>query len=460
VSRIGREPDRRQGFLLPVDMADWVPETDLVHLLLDAVDLMDLSRFEAHYTKRGAGAPPFAPRLLVSVLLYAYASGHRSSRQIERLCGRDAGFRLIVGAQVPDHSVIARFRKRHRGDLETLFVEILKLCHAAGLVRVGVVALDGTKVKANAALDANRTARSLAEEVASMLAQAEAVDAEEDTRLGLRRGDELPEGLADRSQRLARLKACRERLEREALQQAARQQEKIDARAAEEQATGRRKRGRKPRPARANVDAEAKANPSDPDSRIMKSRRGYLQGYNAQAVVTRDQIIVASGVTQQANDVHQLVPMIDRALAVVETVMGENARIGSALADAGYWSHENAALETADCEYLIATTKDWKQRKAMRDAPPPRGRIPKAMTARDRMERKLLTRRGRGLYRLRGQTVEPVFGQMKVNQGADAFMMRGHQECEGEWSLHCAAHNLRKLHSQSARRGRKARETP
>jgi transposase len=150
-----REPDRRQGFLLPVDMADWVPETDLVHLLLDAVDLMDLSRFEAHYTKRGAGAPPFAPRLLVSVLLYAYASGHRSSRQIERLCGRDAGFRLIVGAQVPDHSVIARFRKRHRGDLETLFVEILKLCHAAGLVRVGVVALDGTKVKANAALDAN-----------------------------------------------------------------------------------------------------------------------------------------------------------------------------------------------------------------------------------------------------------------------------------------------------------------
>lgn len=147
--------------------------------------------------------------------------------------------------------------------------------------------------------------------------------------------------------------------------------------------------------------------------------------------------------------------MIDRALAMVEVVMDEDTRIGAALMDAGYWSEDNMAMETADCAYLIATTKDWKQRKAMRDAPPPRGQMPKNMSARDRMERKLLTRRGRDLYRLRGQTVEPVFGQMKENQRAGAFMIRGHEECDGEWALHCAAHNLRKLHSESARRRKK-----
>lgn len=453
-----REPDRRQRFLLPVDMADWVGETDMVHLLLDAVALMDLCAFESHYTKRGAGAPPFAPWMMVCVLLYAYANGHRSSRKIERLCERDAGFRMIVGDEVPDHSVIARFRKRHRRDLEVLFVEVLKLCHAAGLVRLGVVALDGTKVKANAALDANRTAESLEGEVAAMLAEAEAVDAEEDKLFGDRRGDELPESLVKRMDRLARLKACQERLQDEAKVRAARQQEKIDTREAEEKASGKRKRGRRPKPAEAAVDTEAKANPTDPASRIMKSRKGYLQGYNAQAVVTQDQIVIAPGVTSQANDVHQLIPMIDKTLAVIEAVLGEEAEIGTALMDAGYWSEDNAATETADCEYLIATTKDWKQRKALRDAPPPRGRRPKAMTASQRMERKLLTKRGRELYRLRGQTVEPVFGQMKERQGADGFMMRGDEECEGEWSLHCAAHNLRKLHRESVRRRQRGRK--
>lgn len=450
-----REPDRRQRFLLPVDMADWVAETDMVHLLLDAVALMDLSAFESHYTRRGAGAPPFAPWMMVCVLLYAYANGYRSSRKIERQCQRDAGFRMIVGTEVPDHSVIARFRKHHRGDLEALFVEVLKLCHAAGLVRLGVVALDGTKVKANASLAANRTATSLASEVAAMLSEAEAIDAAEDEMFGESRGDELPAGLRNASGRLARLRSCQERLQGEAEAQRARQQDKIDARAAEETARGRAKRGRKPKPARLAVDEDAKANVTDPDSRIMKSRKGYLQGYNAQAMVTADQIILAPDVTNQANDVHQLAPMIAKTLATMEAVTGDEVVLGVGLFDAGYWSDGNAATETAECEYLIATTKDWKQRKALRDASPPRGRLPKDMTARDRMERKLLTKRGRALYRLRGQTVEPVFGQMKETQGADRFMMRGDQETRGEWSLHCAAHNLRKLHSESVHSGNK-----
>ncbi|MFD0386570.1 transposase [Tistrella bauzanensis] len=179
-----REPDRRQRFLLPVDMSDWVCEADMVHLLLDAIELVDLSAFEAHYTRRGVGAPPFSPSMMVCVLIYAYANGHRSSRKIERLCERDAGFRMIVGDEVPDHSVIARFRKRHRSAFEALFAEVLKLCHRAGLVRLGVVALDGTKVKANASLSANRTAGPLAAEVAAMVSEAEAADAAEDALFG------------------------------------------------------------------------------------------------------------------------------------------------------------------------------------------------------------------------------------------------------------------------------------
>jgi transposase len=455
-----REPDRRQSFLLPVDMKDWVPETDMVHLLVDIVGLMDLSAFEARYTKRGTGAPPFAPWMMVCVLIYAYAHGHRSSRKIERLCERDAGFRLIVGHEVPDHSVIARFRKRHRCEFEALFAEVLKLCIEAGLVRLGVVALDGTKVKANASLAANRTARSLEAEVAAMVSEAEETDAAEDAMFGDQRGDEVPAGLREPCGRLARLRSCLDRLRADAAEQADAQQEKIDARAAAEKATGKARRGRKPKPAEAAIDEDAKANVTDPASRIMKGRKGFLQGYNAQAVVTAGQIILAADVTHQANDVHQLVPMIAKTLAMMEAVSGEEVGLGTGLFDAGYWSEDNAATETAECEYLIATTKDWKQRKAMRDAPPPRGRMPKGMSARDRMERRLLTKRGRTLYRLRGQTVEPVFGQMKENQGADRFMMRGNEEAKGEWTLHCSAHNLRKLHSESVRRRREGQKWP
>jgi len=453
-----REPDRRQRYLLPVDMADWVPETDMVHLLLDVVALMDLSAFEQHYTKRGTGAPPFAPWMMVCLLIYAYANGQRSSRRIERLCERDAGFRMIVGSEVPDHSVIARFRKRHRSEFEALFVEVLKLCHAAGLVRLGVVALDGTKVKANAAMAANRTARSLEKEisleaeVASMVSEAETTDAAEDAMFGDERGDEMPADLRDPSGRNARLRTCLDRIRAEAQAEAARQQEKIDTRASEEKATGKAKRGRKPKPAEDVVDEEAKANVTDPDSRIMKSRKGYIQGYNAQAMVTAEQIIIAQDETNQANDVQQLTPMVARTLATMEAVTGDEVALGVGLFDAGYWSEENVAKETEACEYLIATNKDWKQRQAMRDAPPPRGRMPKDTSPRDRMERKLLTKRGRALYRLRGQTVEPVFGQMKETQGADRFMMRGDQETKGEWALHCAAHNFRKLHSESVRK--------
>jgi transposase len=295
MARFFREPDRRQRYLLPVDMLDWLPEDDIVHLLVDAVALMDLSAFEATYKVGKAGQAPFSPRILLALLLYAYSHGIRSSRAIERRCGRDAGFRFIVGAEVPDHTVIARFRRRHAERMKAVFLAVLELCREAGLIRLGLVALDGTKVKANAALDANRTARSIEAEIARMLAEAETVDAREDDLFGTRRGDELPEGLSKAADRRARLLACQEKLARQAAEAAARQQAKIETRAAEERATGRRKRGRKPKPPDPAIDLEAAANVTDPESGIMKSRHGWLQGYNAQLVVTREQIILAAG---------------------------------------------------------------------------------------------------------------------------------------------------------------------
>jgi transposase len=453
MARFFRAPDRRQRFLLPVDMMEWLPEDDIVHLMVDAVGLMDLSKFEATCKVGGAGQSPFAPAMLLAVLIYAYSHGVRSSRVIERLCRRDAGYRFIVGNEVPDHSVIARFRQRHVGQMMGVFLQVLDLCREAGLIRLGLVALDGTKVKANAGLDANRTASTIEEQVSRMLAEAEATDAQEDRRLfGADAGSPvMPRGLGRHADRLARLKACREKLKARAAAAAVRQQEKIAAREAEEKASGKRKRGRKPKAPDPSVDPDTVVNPTDPDSGIMKTRHGWLQGYNAQAVVTPDQIILAADVTCEANDVHQLSGMLDQAQANVEAVMGEDAVLGAAVADAGYWSEANADSQTEECELFIATRKDRKQRAALRDAPAPRGRMPKSLTARQRMDRKLRTKRGRTLYRQRGAAIEPVFGQMKDRQSAGRFSMRGLERCRGEWQLDAAVHNLRKLHRDSVR---------
>lgn len=445
-----RAPDRRQRFLLPVDMMDWLPEDDIVYLIVDAVDVMDLSGFEATCKVGHAGQAPFAPAMMLALLIYAYSHGVRSSRVIERLCRRDAGYRFIVGDEVPDHSVIARFRQHHAGRMKSMFLQVLELCREAGLIRLGLVALDGTKVKANAALDANRTASSIEEQIGRMLAEAEATDAREDRQFGAESGGPgLPADLKRRGDRLSQLKACQEKLANRAAAAAARQQEKIAAREMEQKATGRRKRGRKPKQPDPNMDPDRTANPTDPDSGIMKTRRGWVQGYNAQAVVTPDQIILAAEVTTEANDVRQLTGMLNQAQANVAGVMGEDATLGAAVADAGYWSEANADSQTEECELFIATQKDHKQRAALRDAPAPRGRMPRSMTARERMERKLRTQRGRALYRRRGAAVEPVFGQMKERQGADRFSMRGLERCRGEWQLDAAVHNLRKLHRDS-----------
>jgi hypothetical protein len=305
-------------------------------------------------------------------------------------------------------TVIARFRRRHVERLETIFVRVLEMCRDAGLIQLGLVVLDGTNVKANALLEANRSAATIDEQVGRMMAEAESADRREDRLFG-------PEGRETLPKALARLRTCQAKLQRQA---AARQQAKIDARSAEEQATGKRRRGRKPKPANTSVDPDRVANPTDPDSGIMKTRQGWVQGYNAQAVVTPQQIILAAEVTTDANEVQQLKPMLDFIQAVVEQVMGEDAVLGAVAADAGYWSEENAASQIVECELFIATRQDRQQRAELRDAPAPRGRLPKGLSARERMQRKLRTRRGRAIYRQRGASVEPVFGQMKERQDA------------------------------------------
>ena len=439
--------DREQGYLMPPSVRDWLREEDLAWFIVDAVEQMELGEFYAAYREDGWGAAAYDPALMASVLLYAYCQGVRSSRRIGMALERDVGFRVVAANAQPDFRTICRFRAEHEEALEKLFAQVLGLCREAGLVKLGAVALDGTKVAANAALDANRSHEAIEEEVRRMLTEAKATDAEEDARYGPeRRGDELPEGLGRRAERLKRLREAKERLEREAEAAGKASQEHLLQRQAQEEATGKKKRGRKPKVVEPGPTEGAKANTTDPDSRIMKSRQGYVQGYNVQAVVTEDQIIVAIGVTQEANDVKQLEPML-QTLEHTLVVAGIEERPKVGLADAGYWSEANIKVCSRPemPELLIATTKDWKQRKAARERGCPRGRIPKGLSLRERMERKLLTKRGRALYKKRGVLVEPVFGQVKEGQGFRRFMRRGIRAASNEAGIIATAHNLLKL---------------
>ena len=438
--------DRNQSYLLPPSLADWLPQGHLAWFVLDAVDQIDLSPFYEKYHINGVGNSAFNPSMMVALLIYAYCSGERSSRQIEKHCQSDVAYKVIAANQSPDHSTISRFRKDNQSHLKTLFLEILRLCAEAGLVKLGNVSLDGTKIKANASLAANRTEEHLEKEIEQMLSEAAAKDAQEDKAFGIdKRGDEMPEELKDRNSRIHRLKACKERLEQEKAQAIAAQQDKIEQRVAKEESTGQKARGRKPKPPEEAHNKESKANVTDPDSRIMKTQKGYVQGLNAQAVVTEQQVIVAEDVTQQENDKKQLHPMLEQAESNRQAVEIEE-KIGVALADCGYGSEENFTKTAAGgIELLVATQKDHKQRKAMKEQPPPDEPIPDGLSPTELMERKLLTERGRQLYKLRGQSVEPVFGQIKDVRGFDRFMQRGLEACRGEWSLVCATHNLLKL---------------
>ena len=306
------ECNRDQMYLMPVSIREWLPEDHLAWFILDAVREFALISFYRRHRSDGWGRAAYEPEMMVSLLVYAYCLGIRSSREIERACVVDVGFRVIAANQRPDYTTICRFRKENETELADLFTAVLELCAQAGLVKVGVVAIDGTKMTGNTSLAANRTYEYLEKEVQQMLQEAEEKDTQEDALYGKNhRGDELPTELATRESRLARLNEAKAQLEHQAQQKAAVQEEKIERRKQEEE-TGKKKRGRKPREPDEIPQEKAKANLTDLDSRIMKTRHGYVQGYNAQAVVTKEQVIVAAEVTQQQNDVRQLHPMLER----------------------------------------------------------------------------------------------------------------------------------------------------
>jgi transposase len=446
-------PDRDQGFLLPPSLRDWLPESDYVWFIIDTVEKMDLAAFTSSARLDGKGGAWYSPKMMVALLVYAYSVGVRSSRKIEQLCERDIAFRIICGNLKPDHSSIARFRQLHEKEFRVLFARVLELCREAGLTKAGVIALDGTKLAGNASLAANRTDDLLQAEVEKIVKEAAAKDAEEDGLHGKDRGDELPKDLRHAEDRKRRIEEClRQIQERKAAEQAKR--DELLQKRAEQEAAGKKPRGRKPAE---NPEAkEAKANVTDPESRTMKNGKGFLQGYNAQAVANDRQIIVAADVTQDQNDKRQLHPMIDNAVENL-TAAGETKLPKVALADAGYPSEDALSRPLAgNIEPIVATRKEELERTT--NGPVPRGRIPKRATATERMRRKTRTKRGKALYKLRGQIIEPVFGQIKTcQQRVDRFSRRGKDACDSEWKLICAVHNLRKLWSHSSKGGGKGK---
>lgn len=445
VGKTFRRFDPDQMLLLPPSLDEWLPADHLARFVAELVgEHLDLSRFLAAFTE-GRGAPPYDPRLMLRILIYGYATGVRSSRKLEAACTDVVAFRWLAAGSAPDYRSIARFRRRHLSALGQVFHQALVLCQAAGMVTLGRVALDGTKLRANAsrrkAMSYARMSEKekiLAAEVDDLLAEADRIDRDEDARFGKnRRGDELPEQLRRRETRLAAIRAAKQALEQQAADAAAqaaraRSRERGDDDTAEAKAAAAAEQA-VPKP-------KAQRNFTDPESRIMKTSDGsFHQCYNAQAVVdAAHQIIVAVDVNDCASDVANLIPMSEQATANTGTAPTQ------VLADAGYCSTDNLAAAAAHgSEFFIATG-----RRSHDEPPPvaPRGPIPKTATAKQKMARKLSTKRGRAVYARRKVIVEPVFGQMHTLQNAKQLLLRGLDGARGEWLLLAACHNLRKLH--------------
>jgi transposase len=423
---------------MPPSLSDWLPGDHLALFMLDVVEELDLSVFYARWRSDGLGRAASEPSVMVSVLVYASCVGERSSRRIERRCSEDVAFWVLSANQVPDHATIAWFLQSNKGAVCALFGQVLSLCQKAGLVKLGVLALDGTKIAANASGPANRTRGGLEEEAARIVAEAIATDQEEDVRYGDGRGDELPPELADPGRRRARIAAAKARLDAEDARRQAEYEEPRSAKAAAAATRTTRGGGRPLTPKRPK--SELRANVTDPDRSIMHDSAGYLQGYNAQAVVTQDQIIVAGDVTQEASDNHQLVPMVGAAQHNLSAA-GVREPIGAVVADAGYWSQPSAACDAGPELFIATNTK-----RARAQPPLPRtGRLRASATPLQLMERKLKTKRGRAIYAKRAITVEPVFGQIKEIRGARRFHRRGLSAVDCEWKLLAMTHNILKM---------------
>lgn len=444
-----------QIYLLPPNIADWLPEGHLAQFVSEVVDQLDLQAiFAAYENGDERGQPPYHPGMMLKLLMYGYCTGKPSSRKIEKATWEEVAYRVLSGDQHPDHDSIAEFRKRHLLVLPGLFLQVLKLCRAAGLVKLGHVALDGTKVKANAskhkAMSYDRMGKAeaqLEKEIADLLQEAACVDKDEDAKYGVgTRGDELPKDLQRRESRLLKIRAAKAELEAEAVAatevKAKEVEDRLAERASEEIKTGNKTRGRVPvvpDPETAVPEAKAQKNFTDPESRIMKdgASKGFEQAYNAQIVVdSTSQIIVAEGITQETNDKKQLLPM----MAKVEDNVGSLAKNTSA--DAGYFSEMNVTakkLEGTNLHIPPNRQKHGDKPVIVEEEPM------QELSVADRMRSKLKTKAGQEVYRFRKAIVEPVFGQIKEVRGFRRFSMRGLAKVQAEWTLVCLTHNLLKL---------------
>ena len=512
-------PDRDQVMLLPVDVREWLPEDDLVWHVLDVVGQLDLASFYERYRINGQGAAAYDPAMMVSLLVYAHAVGVKSSRSIERACTRDAGFKVAAGMLVPDHSTITRFLKAHQDAVTGLFAQVLRLCHAAGMLRLGVIAVDGTKIAANASWAKSYTDAALEYQVAEaqglleaeqaaferaaagMVAEQLAVDEAEDREHGPEgggRGDDLPPGLRRRRERLEKLKAARAdlaardegaRARMRAAQKA--KQEVYDAKTA----AGQRPAGPRPkdeikvghaaRARRGGKDAPApRASVVDVDSRRMKAKHGFVQGYNAQVAVTTGQVVLAAVVSQEPTDHHQLPAVlqqvrVDLSRAGISTHPGPDTTtdpdttdldttdpdtaadreadleaelvrqsrcehdLGVVLADAGYANEDTFTAVHRQGLSLLAPLASDEKRARGDDLDAGQDLSERPQTA--RAQQRLQTPTGKALYKLRGQTVEPAIGQLKDRLGIRQFSRRGLPAVQAEFSLACTVHNIRKL---------------
>ena len=439
MSKTFRDWSLDQALLLPPSVHDFVPAGHLSRFVVALVtEELDLSTILASY-KGEKGQPPYHPAMMVALLLYAYAVGIYSSRRIAKACIERVDFMAIVALDAPDFRTTSEFRRRHLVALSALFVQVLKLCEQAGLVKLGHVALDGTKINANAskhkAMSYERMQKrepELQAEVDGWLKAAEAADAAEDAAFGVdRRGDEMPDWVADKQARLAKIRQAKAELEAEA-----------KAKAAAEQAAREKKNGDKLCPGRKAVppsdvpEPKAQRNFTDPDSRILKTKDGYIQGYNAQAAVdAQEQIIVAHTLSNNGNDQAQLAPLLDATKAN----LGRNP--DEASADAGYCSAAN--LRTLIRRRIKGYIATGRQKHGTKSATGKRSVKPGSLLA--RMNIRLKRGGHRSRYRLRKQVVEPVFGQIKQARGFRQFLLRGIDKVKAEWAMICTAHNLRKL---------------
>ena len=438
-----------QLLLLPPDMKQWLPEGDLAYFIMDMVNQLDLSAIYDSYDGTKGGQPPFDPKMMTALILYCYCIGLPSSRKIEKATYDRVAFRVLTADQQPDHDTISEFRRRHLKALSGFFVQILQLCQQVGLVKLGHVSLDGTKVKANAskhkAMSYGRMVKKLdelEEEVKRLFAEAEAVDEAEDALYGKgKRGDELPEELRFRQSRIKKIKEAMESLEKEAQAKAHTKREEMAEKERTLKEQGKKRKGKKPKEPSDSVDPKSQRNFTDPDSRIMidGASKSFEQAYNCQAAVdSESQIIVAANVTQQTNDKQQLEPMVE---TIKKNTGGDKPEKLSA--DTGYFSQLNMEyLEEEGIDAYVATGRD---KHSEPPEPPPRGRIPKDSTKLERMSRKLRTKKGRETYSKRKGIVEPVFGQIKEGRGFRRFLLRGIENVMAEWDLICLTHNLLKV---------------